>query len=175
MNYIAYTIGPIYETILDSLTNDNKTKRLQAGSRYFSHFMKEVLKNIQSEFKILVPYVDNGILKQEYNMGLFHDRFIAQSDKTKEEIKQIFARELEKSFVTMAQEIEGAHIAKTLYKNMDNHIIVASAEELKKIDKNIVFALNKILDAKELQKEFSLDIEKTILNSIKRTMSIVRV
>ena len=43
MNYIAYTIGPIYETILNSLNDKNKTKRLQAGSRYFSHFMKEVL------------------------------------------------------------------------------------------------------------------------------------
>jgi len=163
MNYIAYTIGPIYETILDSLTNDHKTKRLQAGSRYFSHFMREVLKNIHNEFEILVPYVNETILDKEYNMGLFHDRFIAQSDKSVEEIKKIFASKLEESFLTMAKEIEGSHIARDLYKNMDNHVIVASEEELKKLDENIIFALNKILDAKELQKEFSFDIEKNYI------------
>jgi len=163
MNYIAYTIGPIYETILNSLTSDHKTKRLQAGSRYFSHFMKEVLKNIHNEFEVLVPYVNDDILNKEYNMGLFHDRFIAQSDKSIEEIKKIFASKLEESFLTMAKEIEGSHIAKDLYKNMDNHIIVASKEDLKKIDENIIFALNKILDAKELQKEFSFDIENNYI------------
>ena len=164
MNYIAYTIGPIYETILNSLYDkNNKTKRLQAGSRYFSHFMKEVLKNIHNEFEVFVPYVNETVLGKEYNMGLFHDRFIAQSDKSIEEIKEIFASKLEESFLTMAKEIEGSHIARDLYKNMDNHVIVASAEELKKIDKNIVFALNKILDAKELQKEFSLDVEKNYI------------
>jgi len=159
MNYVAYTIGPIYETILHSLTGDHKTKRLQAGSKYFSHFMKELLKNIKDDFNILVPFIDGDILQNEYKMGLFHDRFIAQSEKDKEEIKVLFSQHLEKTFITMAKDIEGEHVAKSLFESMQNHFIVASKEDLQKIDENIIFALNKILDAKELQREFKLEVE----------------
>jgi CRISPR-associated protein Cmr2 len=163
MNYLALTIGPIYETILDSLNGENKTKSLQAGSRYFSEFMKKLLQNIQEDFKILVPFVDGGILENRYSMGLFHDRFIAQSDKTLEKIEAIFATKLEKTFKDMALEIEGEHIAKCLFENMDNHLIVASEEELKTVDENIIFALNKILDAKELNKSFGFSVEKNCI------------
>jgi CRISPR-associated protein Cmr2 len=163
MNYIAYTIGPIYETILDTLQGDNKTKRLQSGSKYFSHFMKLLLKNIKNDFDILVPYVDGDILQNEYKMGLFHDRFIAQSEKSIQEIKDIFTIKLERTFKDIAREIEGEHIAKCLFKNMDNHLIVAQEEELKEVDTNIIFALNKILDTKELQKSFGFELEKNCI------------
>lgn len=66
MNYIAYTIGPIYDTIFDTLNGDNKTKKLKAGSYYFSLFMKNLLKNIKDDFDILVPYTDGEALTKEY-------------------------------------------------------------------------------------------------------------
>jgi len=158
-NYIAYTIGDIYGTILDSLQKDSKTKRLKAGSYFFSYFMKTLLKNIKDDFEILVPFVDNDILKQEHkNIGIFHDRFIASSTKSKDAIKDILKQKVQKTYEDIAK--DKADILKT---NMSNHFIVANEDELKSIDKNIIFALNRILDAKELQREFTFDIERSFI------------
>jgi hypothetical protein len=159
MNYIAYTIGPIYDTIFDTLKGDNKTKKLKAGSYYFSLFMRTLLKNIQEDFNILVPYVGGDALKKEYkSMGLFHDRFIAWSEKSKQEIEQIFHDKLDVTFKELAKKIQDESIATELMQNMTNHHIVASSEELRGLDENIVFALNQILDSKELQRSFSFDL-----------------
>jgi CRISPR-associated protein Cmr2 len=159
MNYISLTIGPIYDTIFDTLNGDNKTKKLKAGSYYFSLFMKTLLQNIKTEFQILVPYVDGDALIKEYkSMGIFHDRFIAQSEKSKEDIKDIFSSKIELTFKELAKLIKDESVALELMHNMTNHQIIASEAELKNIDENIIFALNKILDAKELQRSFSFDL-----------------
>jgi CRISPR-associated protein Cmr2 len=161
MNYIAYTIGPIYDTIFDTLNGDNKTKKLKAGSYYFSLFMKTLLKNIKDDFEILVPYTDGDVLTKEYKtMGLFHDRFIAQSQIPKEEMANIFSDKLEHTFKEIAKIIQDDSIAYELMSNMTNHHIIASDLELKAIDENVIFALNKILDSKELQRPFTLQKEK---------------
>ena len=159
MNYIAYTIGPIYETIFDTLNDDNKTKKLKAGSYYFSFFMKTLLKNIKDEFDILVPYVDGDALSKKHKMGLFHDRLVAKSQKSKDEIRDRFDIKIKDTFKELASLIKDESIATNLMANMDNHLVVASEEELKKIDKNIIFALNQILDSLELQRDFSFDID----------------
>lgn len=161
MNYIAYTVGPIYDTIFETLNGNNKTKKLKAGSYFFSLFMKTLLKNIKDEFNILVPYIDGDILTKEYKtMGLFHDRFIAQSQKSKDEIKDIFSDKVELTFKELAKFIKDESITFELMHNMTNHHIIASGQELKDIDENIIFALNRILDSKELQRPFSLQKEK---------------
>lgn len=161
MNYIAYTIGPIYDTIFDTLNDDSKTKKLKAASYYFSLFMKTLLKNIKDEFDILVPYVDGEALTKECKtMGLFHDRFIAQSEKSKDNIRDIFGNKVELAFKELAKLIKDESITYELMANMTNHHIVASEAELKNIDENIIFALNRILDSKELQRPFSLQKEK---------------
>lgn len=160
MNYIAYTIGPIYDTIFDTLNGDNKTKKLKAGSYYFSLFMKTLLKNIKDDFGILVPYVEGEALTKEYKtMGLFHDRFIAQSEKSKDEIRDVFSEKVELTFKELAELIKDESIAYELMENMTNHQIIASDDELKNIDENIIFALNRILDSKELQRPFTLNKE----------------
>lgn len=161
MNYIAYTIGPIYDTIFDTLNSDNKTKKLKAGSYFFSLFMKTLLKNIKDDFDILVPFVDGDALTKEYkSMGLFHDRFIAQSEKSKESIAEIFTQKVELAFKELAKLIQDETKASELIQNMTNHSIIASQEELKEIDENVIFALNKILDSKELQRSFTFDMQK---------------
>lgn len=161
MNYIALTIGPIYDTIFNTLNDDNKTKKLKSGSYYFSLFMKIMLKNIKEDFEILVPYVgEDALTRESKTMGLFHDRFIAQSEKSKSEIKDIFLQKEEKTFKDLAQIISNESIINELRKNMTNHYIIASVEQLQEIDENIIFALNKILDAKELQRNFSINKEK---------------
>lgn len=161
MNYVAYTIGPIYETIFNTLNEKNKTKKLKAGSYYFSFFMKTLLKNIKNELDVLVPYITDDILKNDYKgMGLFHDRFIAQSEKSKENIQAILDAGITKTYKEIAQTIKNESIAFELEQNMSNHSIVATEEELKSVDENIIFALNKILDSKELQKELSFNRPK---------------
>lgn len=164
MNYIAYTIGPIYDTIFDTLNGDNKTKKLYAGSYFFSYFMKILLKNIKDDFNVIVPYINGDVLDKDYNMGLFHDRFIATcKDLSKDEAQETFIQKVEATFKTLAKEIQDESISKNLENNMDNHFIIASQEELKKVDENIIFALNKILDSKELQRSFSFDKEKNYI------------
>lgn len=160
MNYIAYTIGPIYDTIFDTLKGDHKTKKLKAGSYYFSLFMKTLLIDIKDNFDILVPYIGAESLNKEHKMGLFHDRFIAQSEKSKSEIRDIFTAKLMITFKKIAKNIKDDSIVFELMNNMTNHTIIASAEELKEIDQNSIFALNKILDSKELQRDFSSEVKK---------------
>ena len=138
MNYIALTVGPIYDTIFDTLNGDNKTKKLKAGSYYFSLFMKTLLKNIKEDFDILVPYVGGVALTKEYKtMGLFHDRFIASSQKPQEEIKKIFKEKEDKTLKELAKIIQDESIVEELRKNMTNHLLVASKDKLEEIDKNI--------------------------------------
>ncbi|MFA5454870.1 MAG: type III-B CRISPR-associated protein Cas10/Cmr2 [Sulfurimonas sp.] len=161
MNYIAYTIGPIYDTIFYTLKGDNKTKKLKAGSYFFSLFMKKLLNNIKEDFDILVPYIGANALTHEHKMGLFHDRFIAQSDKSKDEIRDIFVAKVELTFKELAEIIQDETKAYELMENMTNHTIIASQDELKNVDENIIFALNKILDSKELQRSFTFHMPKT--------------
>jgi len=120
--------------------------------------MKVLLQNIKDEFDILVPFVDGDILEQEYEMGLFHDRFIASSSKNKDEIRAIFDKKLELTYKSFDKKDY-----KLLEQNMTNHFIIASQDELKQIDKNLVFALNKILDSLELKREIKIDKEKNII------------
>lgn len=174
MNYIAYTIGPIYDTIFETLDKVHKTKRLKAGSYFFSLFMKKLLISIKDEFEILVPYIGDDALMKEHKMGLFHDRFIAMSQKSEKDIKDIFNVQLNKTFLELANDLGNENLAENLANNMDNHLIVASTEELKKINENIIFALNQILDAKELEKDFTFNIEKNYIkdyqdNEIKKS------
>lgn len=161
MNYIAYTIGPIYDTIFDTLNGKNKTKKLKAGSYFFSFFMKTLLKNIKDDFDVLVPYIGGEALLHEHKMGLFHDRFIAQSDKSKDEIRDIFVAKVELTFKELAKIIQDETKAYELMDNMTNHTIIASQDELKNVDENIIFALSKILDSKELQRSFTFQMPRT--------------
>ncbi len=156
MNYIAYTIGPIYETILASLNDEQKTKRLQAGSAFFSNFMCELLIAIKDDFTVLVPHTGGDALSKGGNMGVFHDRFIAISPKLEEEIREIFAKRLKEVQHLIAKEIGDLSLSAYFDEAMQNHLVVASNEALKAVDKNVIFALNKLLDAQELQRRFSL-------------------
>jgi len=157
MNYIAYTIGPIYDTIFNTLNGDNKTKKLKAGSYFFSYFMKNLLVNIQNDFEILVPYVGGDTLTKEHTMGIFHDRFIAQSEMTEDQIHILFDARLKMTLENLAKEIGQECSGNRLLNNMDNHLVVANEKDLRAIDDNIIFALNTVLDSMELQRSFPLE------------------
>jgi len=77
MKYIALTIGPIYKT----LSTARKTQELWASSYMFSYIMKEIIKTFR-ERSFVVPHVTDDILDSQIptQEGLFHDRFIFESE-----------------------------------------------------------------------------------------------
>jgi len=152
MNYIAYTIGPIYETIFRTLNDDNKTRRLKAGSYFFSYFMKKLLVELKPQVEVLVPYVGDYVLEKEHKVGLFHDRLIARSERDSQELSRIFENALESVYAQLAEETGNGCEAQGFADAMDNHLLITSEEELKRIDENIIFAINRVLDSMELQR-----------------------
>ncbi len=81
MKYIALTIGPIIKT----LSASKKTRELWASSYLFSYFMKQLIKKFSNR-RFVIPYVNDEIMKQDKEIGLFHDRFIFEAENGDEEI-----------------------------------------------------------------------------------------
>ncbi|HID0833979.1 TPA: type III-B CRISPR-associated protein Cas10/Cmr2, partial [Clostridium botulinum] len=111
-SYIGVTIGPIYKTIQLA----KHTGELWASSYMFSYIMKNIIKEILKEFedkniknRFIVPYVGQGyedkVFKDKYEAGLFHDRFIFQSEENEvkkvnkiiEDVKQEFSEKVYQS------------------------------------------------------------------------------
>jgi len=77
MTYLALTIGPIYKTLKDA----KKTRELWGGSYIFSYVMKQIIEQFQ-EREFVVPYIkDKSIFESGKEIGLFHDRFIFESQE----------------------------------------------------------------------------------------------
>lgn len=77
MKYIALTIGPIYKT----LKNAKKPKELFASSYIFSYIMKQIIKEFKTR-TFITPYIkDESIFDENSPVGLFHDRFIFESNE----------------------------------------------------------------------------------------------
>jgi len=154
MNYTAITIGPIYDVILDTLNDKNKTKRLKAGSYYFSYFMKELAEGLKDNFDIIVPF--NEIKDEDIKeMGIYHDRLIACSNEDIETIKKKFESAYNNAFKKIA--VNFKLDAEKLKEDMNNHYFFASEEELKEVNENIIFAINEVLDSLEQNRIMSFD------------------
>ncbi len=97
MTYIALTIGPIYKT----LQNAKNPKTLFASSYVFSYIMKEIIKAFKDR-AFITPYIKDETVFEESDIGLFHDRFIFQSQEgdlekleaTIEEVLSYLAKDL---------------------------------------------------------------------------------
>ena len=77
MTYLALTIGPIYKTLKDA----KKTRELWGGSYIFSYIMKKIIEEFK-ERDFIVPYIkDKTIFESNREIGLFHDRFIFESQE----------------------------------------------------------------------------------------------
>lgn len=171
--YIGFTIGPIYETILEVLAGDHKTRKLYAGSRYFSHFMQIVLEKLCAKegIEILVPW--GGVsgcenfqkkLFEESYTGLFHDRLIAKSSHEKQKSQDLFSSILAESYEAMAavisKDTNNQFSGDNIINAMDNHSVVLDRDELLSINDNIIFAINQMLDIMELRRSFSYKKDK---------------
>ncbi len=172
MNYIALTIGPIYET----LNNSKKTRELWVGSCFFSYFMKSLIsKLLESEEKIdfLVPFVKDDELDSlsvSLEVGVFHDRFIASSSISKDALKKIIENKISETLYDFAEIIykkEKDKYYEALKEYFQYHYIVATKDELLNGSgkENIIFAIDTILDSLELQNKFSFHNRANIVDS----------
>ncbi len=170
MNYLALTIGPIYETINKS----TKTRELWAGSYIFSYFMKNLIKKLLEDKRVaiefLVPYVNEKIVNKSFEVGIFHDRFVAHSLCTKDELETVFLD----NFNTTIKEITAIiydsgssqenniyifdDIQRALLEYLQYNYIIASDDELNSISSdNLLITIDKIFDSMELQYSFTLN------------------
>jgi CRISPR-associated protein Cmr2 len=176
MNYIAYTVGPIYDTLYSA---KKQTRELWAGSYFFSLFMRKLLGHIKDEFEILLPYVDEQCLNSTGYMGIFHDRFVARSQKSKDEIRKILDNKVGLVFAELAAIIKDESIQYELAGNMNNHSLIASEEDLKSVNENVIFAINTILDGMEQKRTFCFESEhnhiadfQTNIHSLKQKLGL---
>jgi len=153
MKYIALTIGPIYKT----LKNAKKPKELFASSYIFSYIMREIIQNFQ-EREFVIPYIkDKTIFDKGNKIGLFHDRFIFQSQEndleklhdTIEDVLQKISKELEID-VKSLQEYLQIHY---LEKDLDVHA-------------NPIIELTPYLDTQELF--FSVSQDTSFIEKLRR-------
>lgn len=161
--YIGLTIGPIIETI----SNAKETGELWAGSYLFSYIMKNIINNLIKadntlKDRFIVPFVDNKeIFSKAQEVGLFHDRFIFESNKGDFELVEHAINDVKKNIVNEIRKIK-------CYKesNYDDKIRKCIEDFLKiyylevevdikgeKDENNIIFKVSKCLDALELREK----------------------
>lgn len=153
--YIGLTVGPIFE----SIANAKETGELWASSYLFSYIMKNIIKKLLEKDttlkdKFIVPYVDDKNIFESYEVGLFNDRFIFQSKDGDFEL-------VEKSVWEVKEDI--IKYIKSYNKNEENEKVKQNIDDFLKIYylevdiggkeeyNNIIFKVNKCLDALELR------------------------
>ena len=127
MKYIALTIGPIYKT----LSNAKKPKELFASSFVFSYIMREIIKEFR-ERKFITPYIEDENVFKEHEIGLFHDRFIFQSEQGDLEKLQRVIEEVI-SYLAKELELEVMSIASYLQINYDEYELENEANPILEI------------------------------------------
>jgi len=166
-NYLALTIGPIYET----MKYCQKTRELWVGSYFFSYFMRTLIDKVMADdIELILPYVDEDktILTKYREEGVFHDRFIAKSSKPKEELKELIEDDIANTIKKMIEDfklsdtnknISMEDLEKALDGYLQYHYIIATEDELLRGTKkpNIVFAIDTILDSMELENSFDFE------------------
>lgn len=172
MNYIALTIGPIYET----MSYCKKTRELWVGSYFFSYFMKKLITKLSeedSEIKIdfLVPFVKDekkNALNEKLEVGVFHDRFIATSESSKDDLKNLLISRINETLDELANIINANEQSKyneALKEYFQYHYIIATKDELLENTgkENVIFAIDAILDSLELQQKFTFENKSNIV------------
>lgn len=157
-NYIALTIGPIYET----MSYCQKTRELWTGSYFFSYFMRSLMQELV-DLDFIIPYVDKerAIFNNYFEEGVFHDRFIAQSETlSKEQLKTLIENKIDKVLNSIAINLlKDEKSFEALKKYFQYTYIIATEKDLLAgTDKeNIIFAIDAILDSMELQNSFDFN------------------
>ena len=147
MKYIALTIGPI----VDTLSLGRKTSEVWMASYLFSSFMKNSIRKIKerSDAKFIIPFVDDEVLKEQDNgVGMFHDRFILQSDTlTLESIEVILQEEKDifSSMVATSIKKDEAQVKAFFTQYLQTYLF-----ETREAFENPILDISKIMDSIEL-------------------------
>ena len=170
---LALSVGPIYESMFEVFEKKNKTKRLKAASYFFSLFMREMVKNlIDLGIEIIVPYAEKEVFKEDLsNVGYFHDRLIAKSGKNENELKEII-QEAEKRVFKFFNEEYGLNIDE-LKRDIFRYYLIESEENLRKINTNLIFAINKVLDSLELFPKFNENPKTIIEDGVEKIVNSI--
>lgn len=148
MKYIALTIGPI----VDTLTLGRKTSEVWMASYLFSSFMKKVIKKIKegSDVHFIIPYTgDDAIFKPKDNgIGMFHDRFILQSDTLDIESIEILLQSEKDTLAVMIAQSIGRDEGKV--KTFIDQYLQTYLFETEETFSNPIIDISSILDSIEL-------------------------
>lgn len=199
-NYIGLTIGPIIETI----SNAKQTGQLWASSYLFSYIMKNIIKtliikdrehnengkqNEKLKNRFILPCIQDVLEeldnskpdKEGQEVGLFHDRFIFQSEEgdfnlVKESINEVIDSIVVaienydickgKSREKIKSNIED--FLKIYYLETEVDLKEKEKEDKEKSENNIIFKVNRALDALELREKILNDMgtEKNYLTNV---------
>lgn len=147
MKYIALTIGPI----VDTLSLGRKTSEVWMASYLFSSFMKNSIRKIKerSDAKFIIPFVDDEVLNEQDNgVGMFHDRFILQSDTLSLESIEEILQEEKDAFSSMVAKSIKKDEAKV--KAFFNQYLQTYLFETREAFENPILDISKIMDSIEL-------------------------
>ncbi|MBU3219622.1 Cas10/Cmr2 second palm domain-containing protein [Clostridium algidicarnis] len=164
--YIGLTIGPIIETISQA----KETGELWASSYLFSYIIKNIIKKLLDKNKtegdntlkdrFIVPSVENEkIFTEPHEVGLFHDRFIFESNEYDFELVNHAIYDVKKDIVAAIKEIshyKGDIFNDEILTSIDDFLKIYYLEvpvdtNGKKDYNNIILQVNKCLDALELK------------------------
>lgn len=168
MKCLAITIGPIYKTFEEA----KRTRAVWASSYFFSWFIRRILEEaMKKKMNVFLP--DTSVMtnsggnyegeKGKYGSGLYADRlyFVKDDKNTKDTLLNI-VEDLKKEVEELSKNaIKGSFLDDYLIIHIIEKTI--SDEELK--DDYPLAILNRLLDNKELQKNYNFDYENNQLQN----------
>lgn len=139
LHYLAITIGPIYDTLRQA----RKTRELWGISYLFSVLMREIIKGLPEQWKLLAPVIEIG--KAQNGAGIYPDRCFIQTPQkpTKEEVDTII-----NSAMASIENLLGvpSNQARGYFRFFAARIEAESSEK-----ESLILRLNRVLDSLELQ------------------------
>lgn len=153
-NYLAFTIGPIYQTMAGA----RYTRELWASSYLFSYLVKQITGRMLQKQRIPGNFIIPAILEGQmptYGAGIFPDRFIFQTQALDQlpELEKI----LEEVFVALATQMQRtAGITGPVLPYLKNYFKLYALEiPLDPATQNVILTIMPYLDSLELQHNFS--------------------
>ncbi len=161
-NYLAFTIGPIYQTMAGA----RYTRELWASSYLFSYLVKVICQRVVEEIpgRFIVPAVVGGLddlfkpadkrQLPTHGSGLFPDRFIFQTEQSEqlEKLQTIFDAVLQKLATNMQRT---AGINGAVLPFLRNYVKLYALETTVAANENVILKLMPYLDTLELQHNFN--------------------
>ena len=159
-NYLGLTIGPVIEV----LQNSRKTRELWMGSYMFSFLMKTMIMDLKEKgYEFLAPFFCEETIEKVSSVGLFYDRFIAGSEKCKDDIEKDLSDAINAAIERLTQIIVSIKSKQPEKENEKEKRVKDYLKQylqfsyiitpLKDSD-NIFFEISNFLDSAELQRTF---------------------